>query len=201
MKKLIAISLVLALAVCLMLPTIGCTNTQVTTAVGKIGSYIPTVIALNSIVAGAVSALDPAIAVAVMAITATINAGLTELRTLCSAYAANPNATAWQNIKTLIDSVVTNGDAALLQAAKISNPQSKTMVTASLAALSAGLHIIDGFVSQTQTKAELQQKAANREIKLAQVVEYWNQQERDQVAKSLGTKFETAYETATALGF
>ncbi len=199
--KWFSLFIVIALLACVILPTVGCTNSQVTTAVGKIANYIPAVIALNSVVSTAVAALDPVDAVLVMGVTATVNNGLQQLQALCATYTANPNATAWQNIVSLVDSVVVNGDAALLQASRISNPNSKLAVTASLAALDAGLHIIDAFVSQTQTKADLQQRAANREIKLAQVVQYWDQQERDRVARSLDTDWNTAYGSAVALGF
>jgi len=190
------------LGVGVMATTTSCTSSQVTAVVQKIWSFLPTVESINSDVAAVVSVLDPKDAVLIEGVTAMVNNGLKELQTLTAAYTANPSESTWKNIVALVDSIVTNGDAALLQAAKISDPASQVKATTIIGALDAALHIIDGWVASTQTPAQASATAAARTTKLQSVVRYWSQQDKDRVAREMGARdFNTVFQQATALGY
>ncbi len=193
---------IVAIACGLMLPTTGCTQSQVSAVVTKIAAFIPSIESANSAVAAVVSAIDPAIAVPVLGVTTIVNTALAEVKTLCANYAATPNATIWQAIVSTWDGLIVNGDGALLQAAQIKDANSKNLATIAIGSLDALLHVVDGWISSTQTKAQVQARAQARQIKLDAVVRYWSQQDKDRVAHELGTTdFNTAYREATAAGF
>jgi hypothetical protein len=181
--------------------TTSCTSSQVTAVVQKISAFLPAVETFNSGVASVVAALEPQDAVLVLGVTTVVNNGMKELQSLTATYTASPNASTWQNIVALVDSLVTNGDAALLQASKISNPVSQVKATTVIGALDAVLHVIDGWVQSTQTPAQAAATAAARQVKLQSVVRYWSQQDKDRVAHELGVPFKMAYEHELALGY
>jgi hypothetical protein len=200
-KSFITFSVVFVLLACILLPTTGCTQSQVSGVVAKIVNVLPGIKAANSAVAAVVSVIDPAIAVPVVAFTAVINGGITELDTLCTNYLKSPNTSIWASIIQTSDNLVTNGDAQLLAAARISNPDSQSKATAVIGTLDALLHVLDGWISSTQTPAQVQARAAARSVKLNAVVRYWSAEDKQRVADKLGVNFNTAYGQAVAVGF
>jgi hypothetical protein len=197
----LSLFLCIVLIVCGLLPTSGCTNSQIGPIVTKIAAFIPSIESANSAVAAVVSAIDPAIAVPVAGVTTVVNTALAEVKVLCANYAANPSASIWQSIVATWDGLLVNGDGALLQAAQIKDANSKNLVTIAIGSLDALLHVVDGWIAGTQTKAQVQARVSQRQVKLDAVVRYWSAQDKAIVAQQLGTDWNTAYREATAAGF
>ena len=179
----------------------GCTpaqQAQVKTVVAQIGAEIPKVLPMVQAATTAADLLLPGDALLVSGVSATVQAGLTELAALCNTYAASPSDSVWQSIQATISSLINSGAGALLDAAKITDPASRQTATAVLGALQTALLIIDSIVQNAQTKTQIKASASLRAVKLRQIEPYLD---RSMVARETGHSFPVAYGYETALGF
>lgn len=176
MKRIAQIACAITLASSLVFTTTGCTQADVDKTVALIESQIPTAIALTNTVISVVSMFGVASPSKVQTVGTTVSSDLATLQTLCAQYDATKDKTVFAKLVGLVDQIVTNGDTALLQAAAIKDPQSKAVATAALGALDTILHVIDGYVQQTQTTAQVKETAKRRQVKLSQISMYWDQQ-------------------------
>lgn len=179
----------------------GCSNASVSKAVSLVASEMPAVESGVAAAAALVSAVDPALAPIVIPVNAIAQAALPQLQALLQQYAANPNASIFASIESVVDKIVTDGDTALLAASKISNPASQAKATAILASLDAMLHVLDGFISQVQTPAQVKAKTSARLVKLQQVSAYWSQNDKNTVAAAFHAPYSVVYDHAIQAGF
>lgn len=184
------------------LPTAGCTSAEVQKSVSLIETELPTAISLASEVAQIVAVFagpqqQPKIASA----NATIQGSLTELQTLCASYTQNPSSATYQSMLNVIDTLVTTGDQALLQAAHISDPGSQQKATAIIGSLDVILHILDGYVQATQSPAQVKANASRRAVKLSQVMPLWRNQDMVEIGNAFDAPPEMVIARAQAYGF
>lgn len=164
----------------------GCTSASVEKAVSLIGGVLPSVQAGESTVAALLVAVDPAVGGPLEAFQPLITAGITELEKLCAQYTANPSASVFASIESTVDNLVTQGDAQLLAASKITDAKSRAQATGVIAAFDALLHVIDGYVSQTQTTAQVKAKVSARQVKLSQLAPLFTPTEKVVMARAYG---------------
>lgn len=196
-----ALAGVMLSSILLMGTMIGCTSADVQKAVSQVAAEMPAVESAVAAASALASVADPALAPVILPLNGIAQIALPQLQGLLQAYASNPTANTFANITTVIDSIVTNGDTALLAASKISNPESQQKATAILASLDALLHVIDGFISQAQTPAQVQAKVAARTLKLKQVSQYWSDSDKSTVAAAFHAPYSTVYHQAVVQGF
>lgn len=194
------IALALTLTVCL--PTTGCTSADVQKSVSLIEAELPTAVSLAAEVAQIVAVFaGPQSQSPIASTSATIQAALTELQTLCASYTQNPSATTYKSILNVVDTLVTTGDQALLNAAHISNSDSQQKGTAVIGSLDVILHIIDGYLQATQSTAQVKANAARRTVKLSQVVPYWSSPDMLIIGNAFGEPAGQVIAYAEAQGF
>lgn len=204
--KLVSLLLVSLLGSAMAVCTSGCTASEVNGVVTKIAAEIPTVIslareALTIYEAVGTSSTETA---SVTAKVTTINTDLSQLQTLTDDYlAASSSAaktTAWSNIDALVDTLATDADT-VLATASVKNSDSKAAGVVVLASLDAAVHILDAYVSSTQSTSTVDAKLAKRTIKLRQVSALWSPQDQQRVADVAGVPYDVALRYAEARGF
>ncbi len=185
---------VLAVVLCFSMVTMetACTGADVQKAVSLIAAYLPAVIQLAQAGASIATAFAPQDAPQIQQTMATITNGSDQLQQLCQQYTANPNNTTWQSIVSTLDSVVTAGDQQLLDALKISNPNSRQQATVVLSALDAALHVLDAYASQALPAKQVQAKAMARKAKLQAVIQQWSPQDKQNFQAHIGMTPEQA---------
>lgn len=187
------------------LPTVGCTSADVQKAVALVQAEIPTAIALIGDVAPIIIAFAGAQGTTstspIQTAITTIQSDLSELQTLCASYTSSPSTSVYASILTVVDDLVTQGDSALLTAAKITDPATQQKATVILGSLSAVLHILDGYVQATQSVSQVKATAAARSVKLNAVRAYWSAEDKKGIEQATGVNFNAAYQHEVALGF
>lgn len=175
----------------------GCNSADITKVVAEIASNIPTAIALAQSILAIVNLAGGAQAQGIVVPVDKLNA----LKQLCDDYTANPKADTWHEIIALVDELVTDGDSALLTALSIKDPATQQKATAVLGALSAVLHIIDGYVQQTQPASAVKATAAKRKVKLARISQYWSVQDKKNIESSFNKTYPEIMQLETSMGF
>ena len=181
----------------MMTAMVGCTQAQVKQAAAEIGADIPKIQPYIVSAAALAATLDPVAAPIVTVVTATVQAGLTELAALCNSYAASPTDSVWQSIVATVNTLVNSGGNALLDAAKIVDPDSRAKALLVLGALQTALLLIDGVVQRTQSKAQTTAMLSERTYRLQQIAPYLD---RQQVAAETGYSFDAVMQYELNLG-
>lgn len=181
--------------------TVGCTQADVQKAVALIQAEIPTAVALLNDVLPVIIAFSGTEAQPVQANVNQIKNDLAELQTLCQSYASSGTADVYNSILKVIDDLVMNGDTALLAATHITNSESQQKASVILGALSATLHILDGYIQATQTTDQVRARAQSRQLKLSTVRAYWSDQDQKRIEQAMGHPFNQLYNQEVALGF
>lgn len=130
-----------------------------------------------------------------------VQSDLQVLAGLCADYQAHKQGSTFKSIIAEVDSLVSNGDTALLDAAHIRNAATKQKVVLVLASASAILHTIDGIVQATQPKSVVQAKAKARAIKLRQVSVFWSDSDKEQIANAFHQPYSQVLADAVSAGF
>lgn len=188
-----------ALLICTML--LGCTSAQrqeVKTVVGEIGQEIPKVLPLVNTAALIATVVMPAEGPLIQGVTNSVNVGLVELSALCDAYSKAPSDSVWASIQAAVTQLVNTGAEGLLDAARITDPDTRQRVTLALGTMQTALLLIDGLVQQAQTKQQLQASAALRTFRLQQVRPYLDQ---EMVARETGYSFDQVMGYESQFGF
>jgi hypothetical protein len=178
----------------------GCTSADAQKAVASVNATLPAIESAVTIAAGIVSTLDPAIAILVTGANTGIQAGLQALQGSCTAYLANPTTGTFASIVNVVDNLVNNGDAALLQAAHIVDPASKEKATAVLASLDALLHVIDGYVSAAQPTSAVTARMAKRTAKLKTLQAYYSAADKKTIESAFHAPYSVVLQHAYAEG-
>lgn len=180
---------------------IGCTATDVKTAVQDMANAIPTIQPYIATAAAIAETLDPGAALIISGATSVVQTSLTELQVLLQSYASSPSATVWGSIVDAVTTIVNTNATALLNAAKIVDPNSRAKAVAVLGALQAALLLVMSIVQRvhdavTQVKLTAAAKAAT--VKVSMYQQYLPHQ---QIEVATGASFADAVQYETSQGF
>jgi hypothetical protein len=189
---------ILLCASTLAVTTTGCTQSSIKQAVANIGADIPKVQPYITVAAGVAEGLDPAASVIIVAANTAVQAGLTQLAQLCTAYAAAPSTSTWQSIVAAVTSVVGANETALLNALKVVDPDSRAKATTVIGSIQTALLLIQTAVQAVQGASQNAAMAAAEPMTVAQMSPYLN---RPLVEQATGHSFEVAIRYETAQGF
>jgi hypothetical protein len=189
-----SVAMLVLITVCLA----GCNTESTKQVVADIAAQIPLAQAVVTTTAATAEGIDPAAALLISTAAATASTGLTELQTLCIAYAQSPSATVLASIGAALNTLLNNNAAALLNAANIVDPESRRIAQASLGALQTALLLVSIIMQRTQTPTQVAATAALRTYKLREVAPYLD---RQAVQQATGTPFNTALHYEETQGF
>lgn len=146
--------------VCLALtfaPIVGCSQQQKVNVAQEIVNWTPALTSAVNTAGGLVETLDPPAAIIVAPTLAAIDALSPQLVAAAKTYLANPNQTTVQLLQALIVQLQNNTNTALLNAAKITNPQSQqrtmTAINGIATVVNSLLALIESVSSKTQVAA------------------------------------------------
>jgi len=161
----------IALSLLLLSATVplGCSQQTGVHVAQEIVSWTPPLTNAVSTINATLGMLDPAAAPIFQAATAGFDAASQLVVQYAKAYLANPSASVLANLQTAIVTLEQNVDAALLEAARITNPHSQQLAIAAINGIGTIATTILALVQSISTKAQLQQMAGQSAIKLAQV--------------------------------
>jgi len=154
------------------IPLAGCSGV---TVAQDIVNWTPALQSAVSVVDSTASLLAPVDAPIFMAATATFDTATNLLVAQCKAYLANPSATLLAQLQSQIVTFQQQVNAALLQSARIVNPNSQTHALAAINGVATIVNAIFGLIESISSKASAAQMAAQASIKISQVQPYLNQ--------------------------
>lgn len=154
------------------MPLMGCSGTQVAQ---DIVTWTPMLQSAVATVDSSIGILDPAAAPILAVATVGFDSASNVLVAQAKAYLANPNATVLAQLQTAVVTFQQQVNAALLAAAKITNPTSQQHALNAVNAVGTVVNAILALVTQVSTKAQIAQMAAASTVKLATVAPYLNQ--------------------------
>jgi hypothetical protein len=170
-QKLGAIMLCMVLASCSF--QTGC---SAKTAAQDIVNWTPTLQSAVAAVDATASVLAPQGAAIFAAATVGFDAASNVIAAQAKAYLANPNATLLSELQTAVSTFQQSVNAAVLQAAKITDPASQQKALADIGAVGTIVNTILSVIVSVSGKAAVAQMASRSTIKLAQVQPYLNRQ-------------------------
>jgi len=192
--------IILAVVLCcvLIVMQVACSANTIQNVIGQISAQIPAAI----VAADAISAIvAPELVPFIGGVGAIVQADLGLLKLAIADYQAAPETTKWQKVVDVIGNLVTRVDAQLLALNQVKSGSSQEMAMLSMAALSTVLHIMDGLVTSTQSKAQAQKTAALRQIKLREVLPLLDRQQLEAASARNGVRLSAALSYQQALGF
>jgi CheY-like chemotaxis protein len=161
------------IALLLQLPFVsGCSGT---TVAQEIVNWTPSLQSAVATVDSTASLLDPVDAPIFVAATAGFDAASDLLAAQAKAYLANPTASVLAQLQAAVVAFQQQVNASLLQAARITNPNSQQQVLNAINAVATVVLAILALVSSISSKAAVAQMAAQSSIKLAMVRPYMNE--------------------------
>jgi hypothetical protein len=159
------------------IPLAGCSGKQVAQ---DIVNWTPALQTAVAVVDSTASVLAPADAPIFLAATASFDAATNLLVAQCKAYLANPSASLLAQLQSQIVTFQQQVNAALLQSARIVNPNSQTHALAAINGVATIVNAIFALVESISSKAAAAQMASQASIKISQVQPYLD---RDQAAR------------------
>ena len=159
------------------IPLAGCSGKQVAQ---DIVNWTPALQTAVAVVDSTASLLAPAAAPIFLAATASFDAATNLLVAQCKAYLANPSASLLAQLQSQIVTFQQQVNAALLQSARIVNPNSQTHALAAINGVATIVNAIFALVESISSKAAAAQMASQASIKISQVQPYLD---RDQAAR------------------
>lgn len=160
------------IALLLPLPLMGCSGTSVAQ---NIVNWTPALQSAVATVDSTATLLDPADAPIFTAATIGFDAASNMLVAQAKAYLANPSAPVLQQLQAAVVTFQQQVNASLLQAAKITNPNSQQHVLNSINSVATVVTAMLALVQSVSSKAQVAQMAAQSTIKLAAVRPYMDE--------------------------
>jgi hypothetical protein len=161
------------IALLLQLPFVsGCSGI---TVAQDIVNWTPALESAVATIDSTASLLDPGDAPIFIAATAGFDAASNLLVAQAKAYLANPTASVLAQLQAAVVSFQQQVNASLLQAAKITNPNSQQHVLNAINAVATVVTAMLALVSSISSKAAVAQMAAHSRLKLAMVRPYLNE--------------------------
>lgn len=156
------------IALLLPLPFVEGCNTQ--TVAQDIVNWTPALQSAVATVDSSAALIDPADAAIYSSATATFDAASNLLAAQAKAYLARPTATILAQLQTQVVTFQQQVNAALLQAAKITNPTSQQHALNSINAVATIVNSILALVVSISSKAQVAAMSAAAPVKLAEVI-------------------------------
>jgi len=154
------------------MPLAGCSGT---TVAQDIVNWTPALQTAVAVVDSTASVLAPADAPIFQAATASFDAATNLLVAQCKAYLANPSASLLAQLQSQIVTFQQQVNAALLQSARIVNPNSQTHALAAINGVATIVNAIFALIESISSKASAAQMASQAGIKISQVQPYLDQ--------------------------
>lgn len=186
-RKITAVLSIMVL--CFVTMNIGSCNTSPTQAVTN------TVQELNNVknyigaakdFATALSQIDPVLAGEINEYAGIANTSVDGLIKIGNAYLAKPDATGYQALLNGVDALVSSVDIELLKAAHIANPQSQSKVLLYLGLVATGLHLINGFLVQKATPAQVRAVPAKAHVDFNLIRPFLNRRQAAEDLTAMG---------------
>jgi hypothetical protein len=155
------------------MPLTGCSEA---TVAQNIVNWTPALESAVAVVDSTASVLDPAAAPIFAAATVGFDAASNLLIVQAKAYLASPSAGVLAQLQTAVVNFQQQVNAALLQAAKITNPTSQQHVLNAINAVATVVTAMLALLQSVSSKAAVQRMAAQSSIKLATVRPYLDEQ-------------------------
>jgi hypothetical protein len=147
----------------------GCTQQQKISVAQEIVNWTPVLVSTADTVSAAVQALDPATALILGPATLALNTFAPEVEKAAQAYLANPNQTTLQVLQSVITQIQQDASAALLAAARVTNPNSQALAVKDVNLIATIANTLLALVQSISTKAQVAAMAAKVRVTLAQV--------------------------------
>jgi hypothetical protein len=158
--------LAILISALLILPMAGCSGSRVAQ---NIVNWTPALQSAVATVNSTAALLDPKDAPVFIVATAGFDAASNILVAQARAYLANPNVNVLAQLQTAVVTFQQQVNAALLQAARITNPNSQTQVLNSINGVAVIVTAMLALVISISTKAQVAAMAAQSTIKLAAI--------------------------------
>jgi hypothetical protein len=151
------------------IPVAGCSGK---TVAQDIVNWTPALQTAVAVVDSTASLLAPADAPIFMAATVSFDAASNLLVAQCKAYLANPSASLLAQLQSQIVTFQQQVNAALLQSARILNPNSQTHALAAINGVATIVNAIFALIESVSSKASAAQMSVRANIKISQVQPY-----------------------------
>jgi len=156
------------------IPVAGCSGIAVAQ---DIVNWTPALQTAGAVVDSTASVLAPADAPIFQAATTSFDAATNLLVAQCKAYLANPSASLLAQLQAQIVTFQQQVNAALLQSARIVNPNSQTHALAAINGVATIINAIFALIESISSKATAAQMASQASIKISQVQPYLDKEQ------------------------
>jgi hypothetical protein len=156
------------------IPVAGCSGIAVAQ---DIVNWTPALQTAVAVVDSTASVLAPADAPIFQAATTSFDAATNLLVAQCKAYLANPSASLLAQLQAQIVTFQQQVNAALLQSARIVNPNSQTHALAAINGVATIINAIFALIESISSKATAAQMASQASIKISQVQPYLDKEQ------------------------
>jgi hypothetical protein len=150
-------------------PVLGCTQQQKIDVAQEIVNWTPALTSAVDTAGGLIEVLDPPSALIVTPSLAVINALSPQVVTAAKNYLANPSQTTIQVLQALIVQLQNNVNAALLDAVKISNPNSQQKATTAINGIATIVNSLLALVQGISSKAQVAAMSRSVTVHLAEI--------------------------------
>lgn len=150
-------------------PVLGCTQQQKVSVAQEIVNWTPALTSAVNTAGGLVETLDPPSALIITPTLAAINALSPQLVAAAKTYLANPSQTTIQLLQALITQMQNNVNTALLNAAKITNPQSQQKATTAVNGIATVVNSLLALIESISSKAQVAAMSHDVTVRLAAV--------------------------------
>jgi hypothetical protein len=188
-------------ATMLALVTTGCTPQQqanTKAAIARIDQYEPELVVAVDTVSSTVAVFLPQDAALITSVQAQFDATAAELKTLCDAYVATPNAGTLASIQSALTTLLNTNADQFLAAAHISDPVSVASAKLAIGAVRTILLLMQGQLQTVQTPAQNAAAAKATTLKISQVLPYLD---KHRVEQATGVPFRVAVVYEESQGF
>jgi len=181
-------------AICL----VGCNTENSRQVVAQIAAQIPVAQTVVATAAAAAEGIDPAAALLIATTANTVQVALAALQTLCTAYAQTQDASVLASITAAINALLNTNAAALLDAAHLTDPTSRSIALTAIGTLHTALLLISVILQKSQSPSQIAATAAARTYKLRDVAPFLD---RHLIEQASGMNFDTALRYEEGQGF
>jgi len=150
-------------------PIVGCSQQQKVNVAQEIVNWTPALTSAVNTAGSLVQSLDPPAAVVVMPTLVAIDALSPQLVAAAKTYLANPNQTSVQLLQALIVQLQNNTNTALLNAAKITNPDSQRKAMTAINGISTIVNSLLALIESVSSKQQVAAMSRDVTVHLAQV--------------------------------
>jgi hypothetical protein len=179
----------------------GCSRTTATKVASDIVNWTPALTSAVAVVDSTAASLLPADAIIFTAVTAGFDAASTLVVAEAQAYLANPSATTLVILQNGITTLQQNTSAALLNAIKISDPNSQRLALAAINGIALIANTILALVQSISSPAQLKAMSARTGIKFSTIRPLLDKKKMDNQAAKFGITTDQFFTVEAQKGF